>query len=456
MTFTQRHPQLVKELHPLLLPWIGAVVAGSLIALRPLVDGEGLEGLLAGVVGYGFLGGLALVSTIAFGQELQERTLPLLLTQPLSRNRLWSGKMLLVATALPSAGLVVFGLLAAISSGYPGEQLWAGVRAAFKSEEILMAGVFLLATACSAGYWTLVAGSILGGLVFTIASQFLSALGVALVWSKLRGYEQLFQDPTTLAALGVAGLVYAGVFLWLGWRKFVRLEVRTTGFGDEVPASVATVWRLPWLRFLICRPSSRVVNFVRKELRLQKPIAQLAAAFTLCWMCVVLLQWLRPRENITYLFDVLTCLYAPVSSLLAGCISLGEEKAMGLTASQLALPFSTWLQWLLKLAVCAGTAAILGLGLPIMLFWVTGAFANLHSSGLMNPSDNGILALACISALMFLLGYWAISLTANTVRAALVAIAGMIILPALAALGAYCGGLLVGVTESGGPTGVKW
>jgi hypothetical protein len=146
----------------------------------------------------------------------------------------------------------------------------------------------------------------------------------------------------------------------------------------------------------------------------------------------------------------MTCLYAPVSSLLAGCISLGEEKALGLTASQFALPFSRWLQWLLKLAVCAGTAVLISLGLPVVLFLVTGGRA-LHESGLMNPNDNGIWALACISGLMFLLSYWAITLAANTLRAALVAIVGSIGLPAIAVLGIYCGTLAVSTGAWVGP-----
>src|SRR6185369_5414993 len=150
------------------------------------------------------------------------------------------------------------------------------------------------------------------------------------------------------------------------------LEIRAPDFGDLGLVPSVSRWRLPWSRFLVCRPTTRVLNLVRKEFHLQKAIVQLACVFALCWGCVLFLQWLRPRQDITYLFDVITSLYVPVCSLLAGCISLGEEKALGLTSAQLALPFSPVLQWFLKLAVSVGSAAVLSLGLPIMLFWVTG------------------------------------------------------------------------------------
>jgi hypothetical protein len=317
--------------------------------------------------------------------------------------------------------------------------------------------VFLVATVCSSGFWTLFAGSILGGLVFAVSSQLLSALGVALVMAKLGGRERPFEDSQTFVALAVVGLIYSGIFLWLSWRKFINLEVRAASLSEGIGASAGAGPRLPWSGLLVCRPNSGgALNLARKEMHLQKTVAQLAAGFALCWAGIILLQWLRPKDNIIYLLDIITCLYAPISSLLAGCISLGEEKGIGMTASQLALPFPPRLQWLLKLAVGASTAAILGLGLPLMLFLVTGTVLDLRGSGLWSPNDSGMLALAYISAFMWLLGFWAASLTASTVRAALVAVAGVIGFPSLAALGAYCGSLLVTETGPHGSELTEW
>jgi ABC-type transport system involved in multi-copper enzyme maturation permease subunit len=445
--------QLKKEVRPLLLPWIGAVAAGSLIALRPLVEGEGLETLLTGIVAYGFFGGLALIAAMGFGQELHDRTLSLLLTQPRGRPSVWSQKILIIAVAVATATLVEIGLLTGISNWYSGNELWDALRASFSPADLFMAGCFLVATICSSAYWTLVARSIIGGLVFAVAAQFLSAVGVWLIWAKLSGYDRPFEEPPTFVVLAATTLAYSGILLWLGWRKFTRLELRSSGLGEQSFALSAADRRRVWTRILVCGSTHRILNFVRKELRLLKPIVQLAGVFVLCWIGLVALQWLRREQNISYLFEVITCLYAPVTCLLVGCISLGEEKALGMTTSQLALPFSPWLQWLLKLAVCVVTAVILGLALPVLLFLTTGGRA-LHESGLIN--DGGIWAVVCISGLMLLLGYWAITLAPNTLQAALMAIAAGITLPALAGLGIYCGILAVGAGLRGDQVALIW
>jgi ABC-type transport system involved in multi-copper enzyme maturation permease subunit len=452
MTFIQKHPRTVKELRPLLLPWIVAVFAGSLIALKPLFEGGGLGDLLPGIASYGFFGGLALIAVLSFGTELHERTLPLLLTQPFSRSRLWNQKMLTLTAAILTAAFLEAALLTVIAGWYPGNEVLDAVRAALGNDERFLAGAFLLATVCSAGFWTLVAGSTLGGLVFTVSSQFGLALVLALGLARLRGDAEPLWSPQTFFALGPAGLVYSAVFLWLGRRKFVGLQVKSARFGEGVPTSGAFDWQMPWSRFLVSQPTGGVPNLVRKELRLQKPLFQLAAVFVLCWLATLLLQWLRPSQNLTYLFDVLTCLYAPASSLLAGSVSFGEEKALGLAAAQLTLPLSPRRQWFVKLGTCLGTATILSLGLPLGLFWATGALIDFGASGLMNPNDNGMLALVCIEAIAFLLGYWAISLTSNTVRAALVAVVGLVLLGAFIGLGTWSGmrssGLEIGLLTS--------
>jgi len=186
-----------------------------------------------------------------------------------------------------------------------------------------------------------------------------------------------------------------------------------------------------------------VGNLARKELRLQKPVYQLAGAYAVCWLVIAALQMLRPHHDITYLFDVVTWLYTAVVSLLSGCVSLGEEKALGLAASQLALPFSARLQWLIKLMLCLATATLLSLVLPLLLLIGTRGLLHMNPGTWSNPDAR--TALACISGIFFLLGFWAISLTANTVRAALLAICGVFALPALAALGVHLGTLLAGV-----------
>jgi ABC-type transport system involved in multi-copper enzyme maturation permease subunit len=445
MNFLVTHPQFSKELRPLVLPWIGAVAAGSLLSLTPLVDSDGLGSILRGVAIYGFFGGLALIAALALGAEFQEKTFPLLLTQPITRWRLWRGKMLVTTGAVATAVAATATLLLGISGWYYGNQVEEAVKAALSGKDMVLAGMFLLVTVCSCGYWTLIARSIIGGLAFTVAAQFVSGVVLASVCGRLtEGLEKFnelqpnYQRPdVTFAALMVGGLLYSGLFLWLGWKRFARLELRGAGAGE--PASGLRARALPWPTFLVCRPTNPSLNLLRKEARLQKPVAQMAAVFILCWVCTVLLQRLWPKQDIIYVLDVLACLFVPMASLLGGCISLGEEKALGVTTAQLTLPFSRSGQWFLKLLASAATAATLGFGLLLLLSWTTEKLIDVRSSGLMNPRDNGLLVLANISAVCFLLGYWAISLTPNTVRAALVAVAALVVFGCCVVLGAWCG-----------------
>jgi hypothetical protein len=436
--------RLRKEFRPLMLPWVVAVGCVAVACVLSQIGNAGeFESFLITLAKLTFPGGLLLLASSSFGIELQQHTLALLLSQPVDRTRVWGEKMFVLVVSIGTAVLAAALLLMLVSLGYSspvlglkGDELYPSL---FEKREVVLFGVFLVATVCSCGFWTLVAGSTIGGFVFTIAGQFVAGAVVAGAIAWIHGQDQAFEDSQTLPALAITGVVYSAVFLWLGWRKFVRLEVRPARLGQTMAQSGITNWNVPWAGMLVSRPGQRVQNLIRKELRLERPVFLLAAVFVVCWLATGLLQWLRPHHNITYVFDVLTCLYGPLVALLAGCVPLGEEKALGLTASQLTLPFSQRLQWLIKLGAGVGTAAVLCLALPSALFWVTGRVFDVSTSGVMNPNDNGILALASICGFAFLSGYWAIAMTANTVRAALVAVCGLVTLGACATLGAWLG-----------------
>ncbi|HTL19047.1 MAG TPA: ABC transporter permease subunit, partial [Patescibacteria group bacterium] len=423
MSFSLRNPQLAKELRHLRLPWIGAVAAGSLLAVRPLVEGEGLETLLMAIVLYGFFGGLALVAVVSFGGEFQEHTWALLLTQPVPRSQLWKKKLLLVIIAVVAALLVEGLVLATVSSWYSGSELWDALLRTFSVQGLGLAAVFILATVCSCGYWTLVAGSIIGGLVFTIAIQVITAELVALVWARVSNNPEPFGNSGLFPALIIAGAIYSMLFLWLGRRKFLNYEVRATRFSESALRENGLQTKIAAWFGLVSTPGNKFLNFARKELMLLTPAVQLAAFFTISWLVVLVIQW---QQHLAYLFDIFTCLYAPITCLLAGCLSLGEEKVLGIDEAQLTLPLSPTLQWLLKLVVGAFGAALLSLGLPLLLFWGTGLVVDLSQSGLVGQNDNGKWQLVCICGLAFILSFWAAAHVANTVRAAITTVVGII------------------------------
>src|SRR4051812_28807110 len=113
--------RLEKEFRALWLPCAIAAVAAILFPLRRLFGtGEGAPQNFAGVPGaliwilfeaatFAFVAGLVMLPAMSFGSEFHNRTFPLLLSQPLSRRRIWSEKTLalLLAIGLPAA---VYGL----------------------------------------------------------------------------------------------------------------------------------------------------------------------------------------------------------------------------------------------------------------------------------------------------------------------------------------------------------
>jgi hypothetical protein len=113
---------------------------------------------------------------------------------------------------------------------------------------------------------------------------------------------------------------------------------------------------------------------------------------------------------------------------LAGSISQGEESALGLGAWHLTLPISARRQWLVKLAVAAAAALVLGVVLPGVLALATlpearDALGNVGRSNvvLVNPDLSDVVLTAVpVGAglwLFFVLSFWAATLLRDTLRA---------------------------------------
>src|SRR6266850_2742942 len=186
-----------EELRPLRLPfWITLILAGVLPVFRtfdnpayfdnPALIGEAWS-FFVGFLQFAFFAGVLLLAALPFGIEFQYRTFTLWLSQPRSRSELWRervGFALLCIIVCGSvhllAGVVmvseyVRGVIAGLGNGMP----WIGeihVNSATVDtwgKDSLMIQGFLLASACSACFWTLSAGTVIGGMVFTFAGEVL-------------------------------------------------------------------------------------------------------------------------------------------------------------------------------------------------------------------------------------------------------------------------------------------
>jgi hypothetical protein len=533
----------VKELKPLLLPWLIAALGGLLPASDDLIAVVGA--LLS-------FGGFAVLCAMAFAIEFQERTFPLLLSQPVERERLWRDKMAAVAlaalglvvlnwrtqwlleefmgsllgwlvflSALASSGfwilttrsflsgillsmamqvLVFVGLAQALTRSYgPGPVLswsefapviilpallyfvsfiWLG-RAFWRQNllfkagmviqlilffgagqlliaqyhedrgwisEACVAGMFALATLCSSGWWALVGRTTLNAAVLTVASQFLVLGAVLFILSRLSGSDAWFGGWGLLSVVMVGTPIYSAMFLRAGWLRFARFEVKDTALAESLPEGRISKLTESWFSWLHCRADKGWLNLVRKELWLQKPLLLLAGIFAVCWFGTLGCQWLLRLPGLAFIGDALVCIYAPLAMALAGCISLGEEKHLGVAAWNLALPISTRRQWLVKLVVAALTGLVLGLALPLCLAWAAARLAGVGV--LMKETDHGWIVLVGISGGLFVLSFWAMTLVRNTIRAALTAVFAFLALTFCGYLGGWCAELTGGFASN--------
>ena len=309
-----------------------------------------------------------------------------------------------------------------------------------KYAEFCLVITFMIATASSAAFWTLVARTTIGGAALSLAAQFLTGLAAVFGLALLYRAEPDLGQARFLVPVVLIALTYCAALLWLGKRRFARMELREPAASENLAhfslifrpgLSTREAWSPAWLR---CRTGQSLRNLARKELRLQKPLLMLAGLFLICWLAAFCFHWVLPAY--ATLSDVVICLYVPVALLLAGCISLGDEKSLGLTAWHLALPVSAQVQWLVKLLVAAATGSVLGLLLPLALH-VLAVFATAAPGAREFHSDAAIV-IGFISGALFILSFWAGTLLNNTIRAAISAVVALLALFLCGVLGSWC------------------
>jgi hypothetical protein len=408
------NPRLAKEFRPLLFPWcvaaLGAV--GYLVALADPIFAKGEFGsFLIGLAGCAFVAGCLLLAAMPMGSELQERTLALLLSQPMDRSRLWKEK-LLAATIAVGALALVHGV-ATIATG----QLRLG--------EALLCLIFMVAAICSVGYWTLATRSVIGGIVAAVSTPIWVSFAIHLTVYYGLGLRPEFDEWTTVVLAICAGAVYSAFFLWLGRRQFAELELKDTlaSRSAQIPEALVPKKLVALFR---CRPSGALRNLIRKEVCLQKPIFLISAVFTICWLLTLLLLVLEQSDQVNqHIFYVstlnaLTAIQITLTVVLAGCVSLGEEKSLGLAAWHLTLPVSARRQWLVKLGTAGGVFVLMGLVLPSLLALLTSIKTNVGLVYLFADKEHaGSLWTLAVLGGIFVLSFWSASLVANTVRAVL-------------------------------------
>jgi hypothetical protein len=411
--------RILKEARPLFWPWCAVAAAGLLPLAHP-------PQLIEWISLIGFFLGLPLLATLSLGNEFQHRTLSLLLSQPLDRMEIWGEKLSVTVVAVLSA-VLVFSLALRATSFRQDWRVWA------------FGGAWTVAITASATFWTLFTRSTVGGVVLNIGVQFFISFTVPwanlAAWLRARGYLSP-GNPVVVSTVTFVFLCYACAMLWLGGRTLARFQATGGMAGDDLLMAGPDVMPGAWAGWLRCRPTGAFLNLIRKELRLLRPVWLISLLAALGWACLTLFGLLYGR-GYSRNFETAVVIVGVVSTLmiaiLAGSVSLGEERTSGTHSWHLSLPVSARRQWLIKLCM-ALFAGLVGAGLLPLL--IAGPlFGKYH----MLADVNLRVALPLVVVLLSFASFWCACAVKGTVRAVLWVLPVMIALYFAGELGRWAG-----------------
>ena len=340
----------------------------------------------------------------SFGSEFQNRTLTLLLSQPIARSVIWREKMLVLGTGIVTS-LMALLLSLVVSGPVSGRVEW------------LTLALIPLCAFCGAPFWTLSLRQSIAGMVSTVSAPCGIVAVYALVVEELGGNE-----PAALAtAVVLLLLIYCAVVYWLGYAKFKRLE--------DVDSPSRELGLPAGLEAFLTRPLTRVSSrfrgpfaaLLKKEFCLQQISFLLAGLFVLIAVvgfCLVK----RFPEVATGIVGGDLVLYALILPLIAGAICVAEEKGWGIAEWHLTLPPSALKQWSAKMLAALGTSLVLGLVLPAAVFLVAEPLFNHSGARTALPPVFAILSWVLGQMLVTSMAVYAATFARNTLQAILAAL----------------------------------
>ncbi|MGV3754800.1 MAG: ABC transporter permease [Verrucomicrobiota bacterium] len=417
--------RLKKEFQSLFWPWLVAALIGLVPVLSWMLPTSQFDQSFHGIymlACVGFVLGTALLATLPFGEEFSLRTMPVLLSHPITRWQIWTEKFKITLILTVSITLL---------NGISCLPFWGLIGGQLK-----LALAFLIYTVCSGAFWVMFTRSTIGGTMLCLFSQAIAVVMVY-VYTQTRYFDIGIWDTRqdTEGILLRISLVASPVFLWLGWKLFSRLQ--DTGTASlEIPFLTASdeqkASSTSWFR---TRASSPRLNLLRKELSHFQPLLLMAYLFSALWIGMLLLNTFYPLKH-SLLSDTLNgflALYATMVLVTAGCISLGEEKELGIHACNLTLPIAWRRQWLLKISL----ASLIGLCCAVLLPLLLAQFETLVAIKPMKTwawqilQDSSVLWALCLLLASFVtVSFWAATVTKRTIHAAFLA-AFMILLVAV-------------------------
>jgi len=432
--------RLRKEARAVFAPWC-MVSLGSALALllrSPSLAPSGTWFLhFLGSLGvFAVFLGFPLMATLSFGSEFQHGTFSMLLSQPVSRIRIWAEKMGVTAVAvLIAAAIQVYVWRAVLLDTFPH----------LLRDALPLCSALALATLAalisSSVYWTLVARSTMGGVALTIVVPAIVLDGAILAERILGPMSWLAETRSVLFVATLAALGYGSLMFWLSRHKLLQFQASGSIAGSDL-LTTGPAW-IPqtltgWLR---CRPSGATWNLIRKEFHLQQPNWLIAPVVALSWISIAVCSFVLPSPRtlpqglkgplemswrmehllqspsvqvVAIIAFILVASGTTLMAILAGCLSLGEERTWGTHSWHMTLPLSARRQWLVKLAMAVLTSAFCTTLVPLL---ATGFISLIFGS---HPWFSGEILSSLVGATLFTLAsFWCACAVRGTSRAAL-------------------------------------
>jgi ABC-type transport system involved in multi-copper enzyme maturation permease subunit len=348
---TAESTRTLKEARALLFPWCAVMI----LCTFQLFTSRGQ--FLNFVFQAGFTVGVPLLACLSFGHEFRHKTMELLVTQPVSRLKIWREKSFVVATAILTLSVV-----AILCSRTP-VHLWR--------PEDLDYAMFLVITTCSAAFWTLFAKSTLGGLMLNIA--IVVPLGLAKFafweWNVSAGH---FSNTGGIFVLSAAALGYSAGMLWLGKWILIRRQSGAGFAGSDLMVAIPSLMPRRIAGLLQCRRNQAVLNLIRKELQLLRPLWLLSVLYVLGWSAIAIsLSFVSSaRDSHQAMLVILvigTASYPMVAMFLGAVLPFAEEGGLGIQLWHLTLPLSIKTQCLTRLMTGLLAGLFCGIGLTSVL-----------------------------------------------------------------------------------------
>ena len=420
------NPQTTKEIRTI-APFF-ALAALAPVLTMPLVAVWSRDTTIELGLWLSVIAGVAM-SAMPFGDEFINRTMGLLLTQPLSRSRIWRGKMLVLGAAAAvcffAVGLRIFIFLGC----YVRWPTFFGLALLL----FCVAGVF-----CTTPFWTLCIKNPLGTVAATLITPVVlgSITNLLMVryfrqWSwESDAHMALITRPESFVMLFIL-IVYFAFCFWFARRMFLRLEVidspgREIALPDRLQPLFAPLWQA-----LTPGHGSALRSLITKELYLQRVCFGVAVIFCAVFFVGAASWSLSKSEDARKLATVVMITSLVVCSMLisfiAGGACVADERNWGMLGWHLVLPPSKQLQWIVKVAVAMGTSLILGICVPLAFYSVCKPLFHLPPDifgGLDSPlkERGGWPALLLMYSLLIGITIYTSSLTYSALRATVGAI----------------------------------